>query len=111
MASTQQFVDFVLDQIVGSGTIHAKKMFGEYGIYANEKIFGLICDDTLYLKSTESGRNYMGEIIEASPYPGAKPHLKITDQIEDSKWLSELVRITVNELPIPKPKKSKPANQ
>jgi hypothetical protein len=44
-------------------------------------------------------------VVEAPPYPGAKPSLLIGDQIEDAPWLSELVRITVRELPAPKPKK------
>ncbi|MFN9783590.1 MAG: TfoX/Sxy family protein, partial [Sphingobacteriales bacterium] len=45
MASDGNFVDFVLEQIKHSGEITAKKMFGEYGIYADEKLFGLICDN------------------------------------------------------------------
>ncbi len=56
MASTQEFVDFVVEQITDCGEINAKKMFGEYGIYADGKIFGLICNDKLYLKPTEAGR-------------------------------------------------------
>jgi hypothetical protein len=59
------------------------------------------------VKPTESGRAYIGEVVESPPYPGAKPSLLIVDQIEDSQWLSELVRITARELPEPKPKKRK----
>ena len=44
MASDQKFVDFVIDQISNAGDITAKKMFGEYGIYADGKLFGLICE-------------------------------------------------------------------
>lgn len=105
MASDQNFVDFVLEQIKNAGNITAKKMFGEYGIYADEKLFGLICDDKLFIKPTVSGRAFIGNVVEAPPYEGAKPSFLIEEKIEDSKWLSELIRITLKELPPPKPKK------
>lgn len=105
MASKQEFVDFVLDQIENAGEITAKKMFGEYGIYSDGKLFGLICDNKLFLKPTEAGRNFISEVAEVPPYPGAKPSFLIGDQIEDREWLSELVRISVKELPKPKKKK------
>ncbi len=107
MASDGNFVDFVLEQIKHSGEITAKKMFGEYGIYADEKLFGLICDNKLFIKSTDSGRKFIGKVVEAPPYEGAKPSFLIEDKVEDSEWLSELVSITLKELPAPKPKKKK----
>lgn len=107
MASNQKFVDFVTDQIRGAGEIVAKKMFGEYGIYSDGKIFALICDNKLFIKPTNSGRAFIGKVVESPPYPGAKPSFLIEDKMEDSEWLSELVRISVKELPEPKPKKKK----
>lgn len=107
MASEINFVNFVVDQIKNSGEITAKKMFGEYGIYADEKLFGLICDNKLFIKPTDSGRKFIGNVVEASPYEGAKPSFLIEDKIDNSDWLSELVRISMNELPAPKPKKKK----
>jgi TfoX/Sxy family transcriptional regulator of competence genes len=84
MASDQDFVDFVMEQIKNAGEITAKKMFGEYGIYANGKIFGLICDNKLYIKPTISGREFIGNVVEVPPYEGAKPSFLIEDKIEDS---------------------------
>jgi TfoX/Sxy family transcriptional regulator of competence genes len=107
MASEMNFVDFALEQIKNSGEITAKKMFGEYGIYSDGKLFGLICDNKLFIKSTNSGRKFIGNVVEVPPYEGAKPSFLIEDKIEDSEWLSELVRISLNELPAPKPKKKK----
>jgi TfoX/Sxy family transcriptional regulator of competence genes len=107
MASDQKFVDFVLEQIENAGEITAKKMFGEYGVYADGKIFGLICDNKLFIKPTNAGKTFIGAVVEAPPYEGAKPSFLIEDQIEDRKWLSELIRISVKELPEPKPKKKK----
>lgn len=82
-------------------------MFGEYGIYSNQKIVGLICDNKLFIKPKNSGRDFIENIIMELPYEGAKPYFLIEDKIEDSDWLSELVRITGPELPAPKPKKNK----
>ncbi len=107
MASDQKFVDFIVDQIQGAGTISSKKMFGEYGLYADQKIFALVCDNKLFIKPTEAGRRFIGNVVEAPPYPGAKPSFLIEEQIEDREWVSELVRITVAALPEPKPKKTK----
>ncbi len=107
MASNQNFVDFVIEQITNAGEITAKKMFGEYGIYADGKLFGLICDNKLFIKPTISGRAYIGNVVEAPPYEGAKPSFLIEEQIEDSKWLSELISISLRELPAVKPKKKK----
>jgi len=107
MASNQNFVNFIIGQIENAGQVTARKMFGEYGIYADDKIFGLICDNKLFIKPTESGRKFIGNVVEAPPYPGAKMYFLIEEKIEDRDWLSELVRITVKELPMPKPKKKK----
>jgi TfoX/Sxy family transcriptional regulator of competence genes len=105
MASDQNFVDFVLEQIKNAGEVTAKKMFGEYGIYSDGKLFGMICDNKLFVKPTSSGREFIANVIEAPPYEGAKPSFLIEDKIEDSDWLSELIRLSVNELPSPKQKK------
>ncbi len=108
MASDKEFVDFVLNQIENAGEITAKKMFGEYGLYSDGKLFALVCDNTLFLKPTEAGRIYIKDVVEAPPYPGAKPSYRIDEKLEDRDWLSGLVKITVVELPEPKPKKRNP---
>jgi TfoX/Sxy family transcriptional regulator of competence genes len=107
MASDQSFVDYVVDQFQDDCGVTYRKMFGEYGLYSNGKIFGVICDNRLFVKPTEGGRAFIRDVVEAPPYPGAKPSLLIEDRIDDSEWLSELVRITTRELPAPKPKKRK----
>ena len=111
MASDQAFVEFVVDQIEQAGEITFRKMFGEYGVYADGKLFALICDNKLFVKPTEGGRAFIEDVVEAPPYPGAKPSFLIEAQLEDREWLSNLVRITVRELPEPKPKKKKKKNK
>lgn len=107
MASDQSYVDYILEQIQDAGVLNAQKMFGEYGVWSDGKIFALICNNKLFVKPTESGRAFIGKVVEAPPYEGAKPSFLIEDKVEDREWLSELVRITVKELPEPKPKKKK----
>ena len=107
MASDQGFVDYVVDQIASDCDVTYKKMFGEYGLYSAGKMFGMVCDDRLFVKPTEGGRAHIGEVVEGLPYPGAKPIFLIEGQLEDGEWLSELVRITTRELPEPKPRKNK----
>ena len=107
MATDQAFVDCVLGQLQTVKEVSAKKMFGEYGLYSSGKMFGVICDNRLFIKPTHAGRLFMGKVVEAPPYEGAKPSFLIEEKIEDTRWLSELVRLTVNELPEPKPKKAK----
>ena len=110
MATDKAFADFVLDQIENAGEITAKKMFGEYGVFSNGKIFALICDNKLFIKPTAGGRAFILDVVEAPPYKGAKPSFLIEDKIEDRDWLSELIRISLKELPEPKPKKKKKRN-
>ena len=107
MASDQKFVDFILEQIDSSGQMSYKKMFGEYGLYFGEKIVALVCDNKLFVKPTLAGRAFIKEVIEAPPYPGAKPSFLIEEQLDDSVWLTELINLTAQELPSPKPKKKK----
>ena len=108
MASTQEYVDYVIKQVDNAGVITGKNMFGGYSMYSDGKLFALICDDNLFVKTTEAGRAFIKNVVEAPAFPGAKPTFLIGDKIEDRKWISTLVRITIEELPEPKPKKKKP---
>jgi TfoX/Sxy family transcriptional regulator of competence genes len=108
MATQKRTVDYLLEQGTGAGAVSIKPMFGEYGVYVDGKMIGLICDDQLYVKPTASGRLHAKAGSEAPPYPGAKPHLLIeADRWDDAEWLGELLRVTAAELPIPKPRKPK----
>ena len=104
MACTIDFVDYIADQCAGAGEIVTKKMFGDYAIYCNGKIFGLICDDQFYVKPTEQGRALLRTVDLQPPYEGAKDYFRITD-VDDRDYLAALVRETCKALPAPKPKK------
>jgi TfoX/Sxy family transcriptional regulator of competence genes len=106
MATEQKTVDFILEQIADAGEVSARKLFGEYALYCNGKVVALVCDDELFVKPTKSGKTYIGKIVEAPPYKGAKPSFLISGDIwEDADWLTELIKLTAAELPMPNLKK------
>jgi TfoX/Sxy family transcriptional regulator of competence genes len=108
MASDEAFIQFVVDQMSDAGRIASRKMFGEYAIYCDDKVVALVCDNQLFVKPTEKGKAYIGDVVEAPPYPGAKQYFLVEDRFEDRGWISDLIRITAQEVPNSKPKKSKP---
>jgi TfoX/Sxy family transcriptional regulator of competence genes len=108
MATKQSTIDFILEQIFPADFVTAKKMFGEYALYADGKVVALVCDDQLFVKITPPGKALAGGCAEAPPYPGAKPCLLISgDRCEDREWLSQLFQITAANLPKPQKKPAK----
>jgi TfoX/Sxy family transcriptional regulator of competence genes len=105
VASDVEFVRYVCDQIAGAGLVTYRAMFGEYAVYCDGKVVALVCDDRFFVKPTQAGRAYIGDVVEAPAYPGAKPSFLIEDRLDDRAWLTELVRVTAAELPPPKPKR------
>ncbi|MBR4353612.1 MAG: TfoX/Sxy family protein [Bacteroidales bacterium] len=106
MASNADFVQYIADQCSGAGEIAVKKMMGDYCIYCDGILFGLICDNNLYIKPTEEGATQLEEVILRSPYPGAKPHFYIGD-VDNRDYLTTILRATIPALLKSKPK-SKP---
>lgn len=107
MANDLEFIEFVVDQIDASCDIRFRHMFGGCTLYSHDKVVALICDDQLFIKPTAAGRLFIGDVVEAPPYEGAKNSFLIGDQIEDSAWLTELITLTEAELPKPRPRKKK----
>ncbi|MBJ6121920.1 TfoX/Sxy family protein [Sphingomonas mollis] len=108
MASQQSIVDAIIVAASGAGDVSARKMFGEYALYCDGKLVALVCDDQLFVKPTDAGRHLAGAVEDVPPYAGAKPSLLIpSDRWQDGAWLSNLIRVTTDALPLPKPKKTK----
>jgi TfoX/Sxy family transcriptional regulator of competence genes len=98
MASDKGFSEYVLDQLCGAGNAVCRKMFGEYGVYLDSVIVGLICDNQLFIKPTQPGREFIerdGRVKEAPPHPGAKPYFLVDDRLDDAAWLCGLAKLTV----------------
>lgn len=107
MASDLNFVEYVAGQLDDLEPVRYRAMFGEYAVYFNDKVVGLICDNQLFVKPTQAGRDFIGEVEEAPPYPGAKPAFLIADKLDDREWLCQLFRVSEPELKKPKPRKKK----
>ena len=97
MASNSDFVQYIIDQCSGAGEIAVKKMMGDYCIYCNGVLFGLICDNNLYIKMTDAGEAVLEEIDLRPPYPSARDHFYISN-VDDRDYLEDFIRATLPEL-------------
>ena len=105
MASDPDFVQYIADQCSGAGEIAVKKMMGDYCIYCDGILFGLICDNNFFIKVTEPGKALLKEVILRPPYDGAKDYFYISD-VDDRDYLASLIKATIPALPKPKAKKN-----
>lgn len=97
MACNSDFVQYITDQSGNAGTIKVKKMFGDYGLYCDGIIVGLICDNSLFLKQTKAGKDLQREVVLRPHYDGVKDCFYIADG-DDRKYLAELVKATLKGL-------------
>lgn len=104
MATEPEFAQFITDQLSDLGNITTRRMFGEYALYSDGKVVGLICDNQLFVKPTEKGRAFIGDPVMAPAFNGAKPSYLIEDRLDDRRWLGELISLTASEVPLPKKK-------
>ena len=103
MASNTDFVQYIIDQCSGAGEIAVKKMMGDYCIYCDGVLFGLICDNNLYIKMTDAGEAVLDEIDLRPPYPSARDHFYIPN-VDDRDYLADIIRATLPELTTSKSK-------
>ena len=104
MASHQDFVDYVAEQLREAGAIRSRKMFGEYGLYCDGIFFAVICDDQLFVKPTPAGEAAFPTLPKAPPYEGAKDYIWVED-VEDRDAMTALTRLTCLALQEQQPKK------
>lgn len=102
MACNSDFVQYIIDQCSGAGEIAVRKMMGDYCIYCDGIIFGLICDNNLFIKVTEPGRELLKEVILRPPYDGVKDYFHVSD-VDDRDCLTELTNATITALPPSRP--------
>ena len=105
MATSQEYVEFVCDQIRGTGFVRYRKMFGEYMVYVNDKPLLLVCDNQVYVKPLDALKGVLRDAPRGFPYQGAKEHyvLDIDDREKSREVVSLLERVT----PLPALKKPK----
>ncbi len=104
MASSKDFLQFVLDQLSALEDITFRAMMGEFILYYRGRIVGGVYDDRLLVKPTASAAALMPSAPREAPYEGAKDML-LVEQLDDRDFLAALLRAMYDELPAPKPKK------
>ena len=104
MASSKEYLDYILEQLSGLEGITYKQMMGEYILYMKGRIFGGIYDDRFLVKPTKAAAGMMPEADRELPYEGAKEMLLVED-VEDRAFLASLLDAVYAELPEPKKRK------
>lgn len=106
MASSKEYLEFVLEQLSGLENITHRAMMGEYILYYRGKIVGGIYDDRFLVKPAKAAVSRMPEASFERPYEGAKEML-LVENMDDRAFLAALISAMYEELPEPKVKKKK----
>ena len=106
MASSKEYLDFILEQLSELDGITYKPMMGEYILYLRGKIVGGIYDDRFLVKPAKAAAAMMPDAARELPYEGAK-ELLLVDNVDNREFLRDLLTAMYDELPAPKQKKSK----
>ena len=104
MASSKEYLTFILEQLSDLDGVSYRAMMGEYILYYKEKIIGGIYDDRLLVKPVKAAQKYIPEAVLVSPYPGAKEML-LVDNVDSKDYLTTLFKAMFDELPAPKAKR------
>ena len=103
MASSREYLDFVMEQLSGLEGVSWRAMMGEYILYYRGRVFGGVYDDRFLVKPTRSALALMPNADRELPYDGAKEML-LVDDVENREFLCRLVEAMYEELPEPKKK-------
>ncbi len=106
MASTKEYLDFILEQLSQLDGISFRSMMGEYIIYFRGKVIGGIYDDRFLVKPVKSAKAMMPDADYELPYEGAKEML-LVDNVENKNFLKELFEAMADELPESRKKKAR----
>jgi TfoX/Sxy family transcriptional regulator of competence genes len=107
VASSRSVVDYIIGQL--GPEARARAMFGEYDIYVGATLIALVCDDRLFLKTTEAAAEICGTYERGSPYPGAKPAIVVPEEDwGDSVLMRRLAAVNAAALAKAKPVRKRP---
>lgn len=106
MATNQNFVEYVAEQVGLGDRLTYKKMFGEYALYLDGKVVAFACDNSLFVKPSQAAKNLVPNLPQQPPYPGAKNYPVADELLDDANVLRHLIVETALLMPLPKLKKS-----
>ncbi|MES2014361.1 MAG: TfoX/Sxy family protein [Patescibacteria group bacterium] len=108
MSTSPATVSFILERLQHPKRFRARAMFGEYALYADERVVALICDDQLYVKILPASSELEDVCEKGEPYPGAKPHYIVEEhQLSSIENLPSILFSIAESLPAKKKKKAK----
>ena len=105
MATDRAFVDYIAEQAGLGDSLTFKRMFGEYGMYLDDKVIGFVCDNSLFIKPAEATAPLTRDLPLRPPYPGAKGYPVADELLDNTDTLKALLLATERALPAAKPKK------
>lgn len=105
MATSEEYLTFVCEQIARFGTVRHRKMFGDAMVYLDDKPILLVCDNTVFVKSLPETAVLLADAELGTPYDGAREHYLL--DIENAALLDALIPVLAACTPLPKPRKKK----
>lgn len=109
MATSKEFINHLENRLTHIPDVKTRAMFGEYALYCNGAVVGLVCDETIYIKVTEQTEKLMGDAEKGPPYPGAKDQFIVDERLlEDEAFMKKLLVCCSEDVAkTAKPKKKK----
>ena len=105
MATSEEYLTFVCEQIARFGAVRYRKMFGDATVYLDDKPILLVCDNTVFVKCLPETAALLSDAGTGTPYDGARPHYML--DIDNAALLDTLIPVLAACTPLPKPRKKK----
>jgi TfoX/Sxy family transcriptional regulator of competence genes len=105
MATDQDFIDYVAEQIALGDRLAHRKMFGEYALYIDGKVVAFACDNSLFIKPSDAATRLAPGLPQRPPYPGARDYPVADELLDDSDTIRKLMLATAELMPVPRPRK------
>ena len=109
MATTPDYIAYVLELVRLDDRLTTHRMFGEYALYVDSKVVAFACGNSLFIKYVDETAGLTAGLPSGQAYPGSKPYAIGDELLDDPKRLRSLLLATAEALPMPKPKRPRKA--
>ncbi len=111
MATTADFIAYVIEQARLDERLSTRRMFGEYALYVDGKVVGFACDNSLFIKFVDATDPITRGLPAGEAYPGSRAYAVADELLDDPPKLQQLLQLTAEALPLPKARKRRPARR
>lgn len=111
MATSPEFLEYVVEQIALGARLAHKRLFGEFALYVDGKVVAFVCDNSVFIKPSPAATLLAPNLPQRPPYPGAKNYPVADELLDDSDALRKLILETARCMPEPKAKKATSARR